>query len=170
MNCWSEKTHIVPVEADLVPRLKSLYKVSSETSLKSGDYNFKSIIQVLIVDDSMLTRKLYKNILSKMNCECHEASNGKIAIEMCKIQKFSLILIDGNMPLVDGYEATRMIRKSGHTEIMVGCTGNALLDDIEKFTKSGVNHVLTKPLNVGELKRIVCEIHAKNDDKLLDKL
>jgi len=66
-----------------------------------------------------------------------------------------IIILDYSMPVMIGPHFAQEVRKMGYNALIVGLTGNAFNDDKEIFLKSGVNYVLTKPLDVGELDNII---------------
>ncbi|MFZ4058452.1 MAG: PAS domain S-box protein, partial [Ferruginibacter sp.] len=112
--------------------------------------------RILVVDDNDLNRLVACTILKHYAIETFEATNGKDAIELLKMETIDLVLMDIQMPVMDGIEATRIIRKSFSVTLpLVALTANALKGDNEKYLEAGMNDYLSKPFKEEELLRIV---------------
>lgn len=93
-----------------------------------------------------------------MNLQCDEAENGQIAVDLHKQGKvYDLILMDKEMPVMDGHEATRQLRVMGVKTPIIALTGNALTTDRELFYEAGVDDFQTKVLENSF--NIVCVQH-----------
>ena len=103
---------------------------------------------ILLVEDMEANRKLALIILKKSGYECDIAKNGKEALEICREKKYDLILMDCQMPVMDGYEATRHIKNMGLNKDtpIIAMTANALEGDREKCLESGMDDFITKPI------------------------
>jgi len=107
---------------------------------------------VLIVEDDFATIFFLKEILSNTGITILIANNGESAVSMCKENKsIDIILMDMNLPGMDGYEATRQIRKMRKNLPVIAQTAYALIEDLEKCTSSGCDDYVTKPINIFEL-------------------
>ncbi|HID69440.1 MAG TPA: response regulator [Desulfobacterales bacterium] len=109
----------------------------------------KQSIRILLVEDNLVNQKLAKMILTKAGYSVEVAANGKIAVETFSSnpEKFDTILMDVQMPEMDGYEATRQIRKLGFTDIpILAMTANAMKGDRELCIEAGMNDYITKPI------------------------
>ncbi len=103
-------------------------------------------VSVLVVDDNIMNQKLASFLLEKMGCKVRVAGDGQEALDLVKTSKFDVILMDVHMPLMDGYEASQIMRKQLHLETpIVGVTANVFKDDIEKCIRAGMNDHLGKP-------------------------
>ena len=112
---------------------------------------------VLLVEDNKTNQMLMSAILKKKNLTFDIANNGIEAIESVQKQDYDLVLMDENMPNLNGIEATKQIRNKGgkFTNLpIIALTANAMTGDREKFIKAGMNDYLTKPVNIKELERI----------------
>ena len=127
----------------------------SENELESSEAkNEKTLlsekINVLLVDDVQLNRFIVNGYLEKEeNFNIVTASNGKEAIEKFKESDFDLILMDIQMPIMDGYEATRQIRKldeRGKDVVIIALTAHALEEEKERTFASGCTDFLSKPI------------------------
>ncbi len=113
---------------------------------------------VLIVDDNEINRKVAAKILSINRLGIEMAANGKEAISRAREQRFDCILMDIEMPVMNGLEATRIIREheglNRETPILA-LTAHALKGDRERYLQNGMNDYLSKPLNKEELREKV---------------
>ena len=113
-------------------------------------------MKVLLVEDNDINRLYAKSILHQWNCEVDIAENGLVAIEKIKYNFYDVVLMDVQMPVMDGYEATRAIRimdsHMRHAPI-VALTANATKTDIDKCLSSGMNDYLPKPFTPEDLYR-----------------
>ncbi|EFC43580.1 predicted protein, partial [Naegleria gruberi] len=106
--------------------------------------------RALVVDDNELIRKLVKNML-KM-CKCEEAENGLEALKKCEEHEFDFIILDIIMPLIDGFEAAKILRNERKVKTpILALTGNSLQEEIDALLKIGVNKVMIKPIKRLEL-------------------
>ncbi len=117
-------------------------------------------LEVLIVDDNAVNRKVAEKCLEKLGCKCDLAKNGQEAIDAALQKDYDLILMDCQMPEVDGYEATIEIRKNEVAEnktptIIIAVTANAMAKDHEKCLKVGMDSYLTKPFDIKKLKSAI---------------
>ncbi|MDQ8179032.1 response regulator [Pelagicoccus sp. SDUM812005] len=110
--------------------------------------------RVLLVDDNAINRKLGKRFLQQMKLDVTLATNGREAFETATSQDFDLVLMDLQMPELDGMEATQKIRQTDgpRSEVpIVALTANAFTDVREQCRNAGMDDFLTKPLRVNEL-------------------
>jgi PAS domain S-box-containing protein len=122
---------------------------------------------ILVVEDDQVNQIVIKRILENKGYKVCVASNGYEAIEMSRKGKFDLILMDIQMPEMDGIEATNQIRKLGgkakHVPI-IALTAYALQGDREKFLKNSMDEYITKPINADELFQVIEKVlNSKND-------
>ena len=104
-------------------------------------------LNILLVEDDEISGLLINAIFEKTNCNILNAKNGIEAIELCKKKSdIDLILMDIQMPDMNGYEATRQIRKFNKDVVIIAQTAYALSGDKEKAIKAGCNEYITKPI------------------------
>ncbi len=112
--------------------------------------------RVLLVEDNDINRLYAKSILQQWHCAVDVAENGLVAIEKVKYNSYDVVLMDVQMPVMDGYEATRAIRlldaRTRQVPI-VALTANATKADIERCLASGMNDYLPKPFTPDDLYR-----------------
>lgn len=88
---------------------------------------------------------ILRKVLLNLNLQCDEAENGQIAVDLHKQGRtYDLVLMDKEMPVMDGHEATRQLRNMGVKTPIVALTGNALTSDRELFFEAGVDDFQTK--------------------------
>ncbi len=110
--------------------------------------------RVLLCDDELMNRKVASKILTKEGHEVVEAVNGKEAIELLDSQSFDLILMDLMMPVMDGFEATRIIKSTPRVQNIPLIVISALSErqNITKALELGANEYLTKPFDIVEFR------------------
>jgi two-component system, chemotaxis family, chemotaxis protein CheY len=103
----------------------------------------------LVVDDSSVIRKVARRILEGLEFQILEAENGEEAIESCKRQLPDAILLDWNMPKMDGYDFLRVLRRlpGGDTPKVVFCTTENDVAHIARALHAGANEYIMKPFD-----------------------
>jgi PAS domain S-box-containing protein len=126
---------------------KATMETVMETDVSESVSDLKNI-KVLVVEDITLNQLLMKTILDDFNFECDIASNGKIAIEMLLHKTYDIILMDIQMPVMDGFEATEYIRNTLKSEIcIIALTADVTTLDIHKCKAAGMNDYIAKPID-----------------------
>ena len=131
-----------------VPRLitRSSLLLDSATAAYSG--------RVLVVEDNAVNQQVTGRFLERLGCEVEIAENGQRALEFCARTRYDLILMDVQMPVMDGLTATREIRRqedpSRRTPI-IALTASAMTDELERCMEAGMDALLTKPLEPSRL-------------------
>ncbi len=116
------------------------------------NFSEKYPLHILVAEDNPVNQKWIKKILSKMGYETNVAENGKIVLERVGHENFDLILMDVQMPEMDGMEATRMIRLCLETQpVIIAMTANVMQGDREACMQSGMNDYISKPVELNEL-------------------
>jgi CheY-like chemotaxis protein len=121
-------------------------------------------ISVLLVEDYPVNQELTKEMLEMLGCHVEIAENGKEALEILKDKKFDLIFMDIQMPEMDGYDATRQIRKmdpSIRGVPIVALTANALQGDREKCLSAGMDEYISKPFRLSDLEAVLSKLLVK---------
>lgn len=113
---------------------------------------------VLVVDDVLSNRMMTGRVLERFGFAVDYAEDGRIAVDKCKDKLYALIIMDNMMPVLTGKEATKMLREQNYWGLVVGLTGNVLDEDLEEFRESGCDEVITKPLDVPELRRTLISL------------
>ncbi len=119
-------------------------------------------LRVLVVDDGPTNRKLISLVLTRAGAELFEAENGREACDLVlSARPFDVILLDMQMPIMDGYAAAKKLREAGITMPIVALTAHAMTGDREKCLLAGCSDFLTKPVGADELLSAMVEIHAR---------
>ncbi len=140
----------------ILERVLETKKSSIRTSIRVEKPQEKSTIpplHILVVEDNLMNQKLMSHILNRLGSTFDIASDGKEAIEMIKKKKYDLILMDIQMPVMDGLEATRIIRNELNMRDLpiIALTAHALKGDREKFLAAGCTGYITKPVDQQKL-------------------
>jgi PAS domain S-box-containing protein len=134
----------------------------------------KVIARVLLVEDNAVNQKVAAQILKKIGCRVEVAANGAEGFSMVKEMPFDIVLMDCQMPEMDGFESTRRIREweklgRGHIPI-VAMTANAMQGDRERCLESGMDDYLSKPIKASLLREALirnlepAELRAESDN------
>jgi CheY-like chemotaxis protein len=109
--------------------------------------------RVLLVEDNPVNQLVAKGMLGKLGCEVIVAAHGGEALDQLEHKEFDLVLMDCNMPVMDGYEASRQIRRSGRWPQLpiVALTANAMSEERERCRAAGMSDYLAKPFRREEL-------------------
>lgn len=103
--------------------------------------------RILLVEDSVDNQMLVKILLGKKNAFIDCANNGREGVEMAKAGTYDLVLMDMQMPVVDGYTATEELRRMGLKLPIIALTAHAMKEDRERCLRVGCNEYLTKPID-----------------------
>lgn len=151
---------------------KSL-SVSEDNKISQSEMSISNL-KILLAEDNLIIQKVATLNLKKMGHQVSVAANGAKAVEMFKDETFDLILMDIQMPEMDGIEATKLIRECEQINNVknpiqiVAMTANNQQSDKELFISVGMNDFLGKPFNNAELTHVVERIHRKLKRKSIE--
>jgi CheY-like chemotaxis protein len=114
-------------------------------------------MKVLLAEDNVFNQALALEVLTRIGCEVVIASNGREAVEAFESQQFDVILMDLQMPDIDGFEATRIIRGTetfGRIPI-IALTAHAFAEDRQRCFDAGMDEHISKPIKAPELKEVL---------------
>lgn len=117
---------------------------------------------ILIVDDAPDNRLLVSRFIQVSGAGFETACDGQEAIEMIQAKDYDLVLMDLQMPRLDGYEAVVKLRAEGHVMPIVALTAHAMKEESVRCLAAGFNDYVTKPINPKALIRIVAQLIAEN--------
>ena len=132
----------------------------------------KTPIKVLVVEDNLINQMVIKRLLdTQKGIEYTIVNNGKLAIEILNLKPFDVILMDLQMPVMDGYEATVHIRsgkvKSFNKNIpIIAVTADAMPNTKDKVLELGMNDFITKPIEKNQLIKAILLLSAKHNLKI----
>ncbi|MCH8551969.1 MAG: response regulator [Natronospirillum sp.] len=111
-------------------------------------------LNVLVVEDNPVNQQVLVAMLGRCGLDPHCVTNGQEAVQACRKQPFDLVFMDCEMPVLDGYEATRHIRRMAAESqpCIIGLSAHALQEQIDRALGAGMDHYLTKPLYLSTLK------------------
>jgi len=141
----SGSEEVLPVQDD-----ETALQGVSEASRLSG--------RVLVVEDNPVNLGVSKKMLQRMGLSCETVTDGKSAVTAASETPYDLILMDCQMPIMDGYEATRLIRQRERTKgwprvPIIAMTANAMAGDREKCIEAGMDDYLSKPVMMDTLRK-----------------
>lgn len=133
-----------------------LVHTSEETTSISNNTMGLKPLSILLVEDKMVNQKVIGIMLSSLGHKVSFANNGEHALEVYQPDVFDLILMDIQMPVMDGITATLKLReKYLKLPPIVGLSANAFEGDRERYMRLGVDEYLTKPLDIAEFERLI---------------
>jgi CheY-like chemotaxis protein len=109
------------------------------------------VYKVLVVEDNKINQMVTRKIMEKNNFKTIIVDDGYAAIEALNKESFDVVLMDINMPLINGFDTTRLIRKKGITIPIIALTAFAKDEISEEAISSGMNDVLVKPFEQANL-------------------
>ncbi|MCB1142811.1 MAG: response regulator [Leptospiraceae bacterium] len=116
---------------------------------KPTNYTIDTNLKILVVDDNLINQKLAGKLLGKLGLKVIQAFNGKEALDLSKNHNFDLILMDMQMPVMDGLTSSREIRKLNlkPSPKIVAMTANAFQEDRERCFRAGMDDFISKPID-----------------------
>ncbi len=115
-------------------------------------------IRVLVAEDNPVNQKLIRILLQKLGCVEEIVPNGKIALEKATTKEYDLCLMDLQMPVMGGIEATKNIRKSGNTKLpIIALTAVAFKEGRDECMEAGMNDFLARPVDPNKLREKILE-------------
>ena len=171
-----KQTHLFDCLA-IVSGMKNTTAIEAGNSIitrHSLDENAKQKLKILLVDDNIINQKVALIILKKLGFSADMVDNGKKAIKALAATRYDLVLMDCQMPEMDGYEATQRIRSQTSKVVnqqvpIVALTANAMKDDREKCLKAGMNDYLAKPFKPEDLALMIEKWLLKKEVPFKDK-
>lgn len=111
--------------------------------------------RILVVEDNLVNQKIATKVLAKLGYACLIANHGEEAIEQIKTTPFDIILMDCHMPIMDGFETTKVIRSDLQMDQkqlpIIAMTANAMIGDRERCLEVGMNDYISKPISIKTL-------------------
>jgi two-component system, sensor histidine kinase and response regulator len=128
-----------------------------------------STMRILVAEDNPVNQMLASRILEKLGHKVSLANDGREALEKCQAEDFDLILMDVQMPRMDGLEATKSIRlaekSTGKHVPIIAMTAHAMKGDKERCIEAGMDEYLSKPIRIDELRGVLSELGEASSSK-----
>lgn len=143
-------------------------------SIESADYNARELkgVRILVAEDNIVNQSLIGKILSDWNLDFTIVNNGKEAIDALKSEVFDVVLMDIRMPIMNGLEATKVIRHElkNYSIRIIALTANALEDDNYEYWEAGFDDVLLKPFVQQDLLNLIIDHTCRRLGRLKENL
>lgn len=136
----SEISFVIKLEKGKTADVPAEEKITHNEDLFAGR-------KILIVDDNEMNRLVASTILLGYGPQIMIAENGEIALEMLKEEAYDIILMDIQMPVLNGYDTTKTLRSGGYTGVIIALTASAIEGEREKCLAAGMDDYITKPIN-----------------------
>ena len=137
------------------------FKITNEITIDNKN-SINNIIdtnkKILLVEDNELNYEIAKTVLEEAGFRVDGASNGKMAIDKASNNTYDVILMDIQMPIMDGYEATKELRRLGNRTPIIAMTANAFSEDKKKAKEVGMDGYIAKPIDVKTLVSTIMSI------------
>lgn len=114
--------------------------------------------RVLVVDDEPLNLKVATRMLKKLSMEAIPAEAGQDAIDLAVSEHFDVVLLDVQMPGLDGFETAKLMRENNITAPIIAYTAHALGSDIKKCLDAGMNEHIAKPVLLEDLEATIRKV------------
>jgi CheY-like chemotaxis protein len=115
-------------------------------------------LHILLAEDNEDNREVALKLLKKMGATVDEANNGKIAVEMVRAKVYDLVLMDIQMPIMDGLSAARILREEGFNSlVIIALTAQTTVEEHQRILASGMNTYLKKPFRLDELENTLIQ-------------
>ncbi len=146
-------------DLDGVHMLENPAEAEHENAAHTENQSSKALegLHVLLAEDGYDNRELIRTVLCAAGATVETVENGQDAVEKAEAGAFDVILMDMNMPVMDGYEATRALRERGYERPILALTANAMSSDETQCLAAGCNQHLTKPIDRVRLIRTIAD-------------
>ena len=133
-----------------------LAKTTDVQNIMSEEFASNNPFKILIAEDNLINQKLIIRVLSKLGYTTSLANNGKETVEKLEQEDFDIVLMDMQMPVMDGLEATRIIRKTFLKQpVIIAMTANAMAEDKEACIQAGMDEYMSKPISLSDLMQLL---------------
>ncbi len=153
-----------PLDGVRLVDAKTALAKSPQQAAESESIAQLSPARVLVADDGESNRKLIQLVLGRAGATVVGAENGLQAVELARRESFDVILMDMQMPVMDGYTATTTLRQAGYERPIIALTAHAMQGDEEKCLAAGCSGFMTKPINIDRLLGTMSELLADVND------
>ena len=160
------RTHAKPLQRDALENdiLQIQGKLLSSSD-NLPELQTLSSLRILVAEDNEINAEVVKSMLESEGIDVTLASDGQKAVDACSLSAFDCLLMDLQMPNVDGIEATRQIRMMNITTPIIALTANAFAEDRAKCLDAGMNEFLSKPVEKAKLFGLIARVTNINTEQ-----
>ena len=156
------------ITAELSEKKNTAQAQEKQTNILSPDFARDYSLNILVAEDNFINQKLIERILNKLGYQIDIANNGVEALERFHEKNYDVILMDVQMPEMDGFETTKNIRELAVRQPhIVAMTANALSEDRDICISNGMDYYISKPMNIEILVATLKEIHKLKNASVL---
>ena len=149
------------IVTELGERKETVQQDSTPTSVLDANFGAQYAMDILVAEDNPVNQKLIERILVKLGYQPVVTNNGREAVEALQCKRYDIVLMDIQMPEMDGYEATRTIRKLEMEQpYIIAMTANALSEDRDICLSQGMDNYISKPMKLDTLVALLKEAHG----------
>ncbi len=127
-------------------------------------------LRVMVVEDNLINQQVARELMEDVGARVVVAENGAQALQLADAGPIDLVLMDLQMPVLDGIAATRELRARGHTMPILAMTASAMVEDRERCLKAGMNDYIPKPLDVDLMAAALARTLNRNADDLVEQM
>lgn len=127
-------------------------------------------LRVMVVEDNLINQQVARELMEDVGARVVVAENGAQALQLADASPIDLVLMDLQMPVLDGIAATRELRARGHTMPILAMTASAMVEDRERCLQAGMNDYIPKPLDVDLMAAALARTLNRNADELLEAM
>ena len=131
----------------------TINNTSSNVSLVNSNHPVLAAAQVLIVEDNLINQTVIKQFLLRAGALIDVANNGKVALELLETKQYDAVLMDIQLPVLDGLQASQKIRQQDHLKSLpiIGLSAGVFADEVQQCFDHGMNDFISKPINPEKL-------------------
>jgi CheY-like chemotaxis protein len=123
-------------------------------------------LSVLLVEDNRINQEVARGMLGSLECDIDVVANGQEAVDALEDRTYDVVLMDCQMPVMDGFQATGEIRRreqqTGEHQVIIALTANALPEDRDRCLKAGMDDYLSKPFSIEKIREMLLRWSGKN--------
>ena len=156
------------IVGELEDSKSSLSIATKQNNLLDPEFASQHPMRILVAEDNLINQKLIERILNKLGYKIDIANNGREAVEMNSSDCYDVIIMDIQMPVMDGYQATTLIREISEVQpYIIAMTANALAEDREICLSYGMDNYISKPMKIELLISMLQKITITRNPKAL---
>jgi len=171
LNCTSQPgkgtRFILNIDPAEIHTENLLFAIPKDWSSNKQDDQIKTLQAsgtILLAEDSPDIQGLVSMYIKRTGADVIAVENGQLAVEQAMSNDFDLILMDMQMPIMDGMQATQMLRSTGYGGTIIALTANAMKEDQKKYREAGINDFIAKPIDLKKFYSVLNKYLETNHD------